>query len=223
MRRKEWGIWVDSWRKFLLEIEFLTSHEACHVPRTERPRTKTLREQLSAGDQACRHSLLWGSWDLFSSTRHKPVSDINDQRLLMPNRSHMYINYGKPEIFLSLMGFLACQRCYFTLLPQTCLNICTLYCTSLFCALLWTSVWAHFWWMSKKKKKSRQSNIIESVAADLKYLMGGADMCFVLKNKTAPFPPQGTKSTELWKDSRLQARMRFNSIYWSSMQASRIS
>lgn len=77
--------------------------------------------------------------------------------------------------------------------------------------------------MLKQQGKSRQSNIFESVAANLKNLAGGVDMCFELM--AAPFPSQGNNSALHWKHSRVPTRLRLfkKKLYWSSMQASRIS
>lgn len=46
--------------------------------------------------------------------------------------------------------------------------------------------------MVKQQGKTRQWNIFESVAANLKNLMGGVDMCVELM--AAPFPSQGNNS-----------------------------
>lgn len=46
--------------------------------------------------------------------------------------------------------------------------------------------------MLKKQGKSRQSNIFELVALDLKNLMGGVDMCFELMTTPLPFLHRAT-------------------------------
>ena len=77
--------------------------------------------------------------------------------------------------------------------------------------------------MLKQQGKCRQLNI---EAVDLKNLTGGVDMCFELMTGPLPFFPWATAALCSGTAGDSQPKRPFpkeKSIYWSSMQASRIS